>query len=354
MNIHDIMEQLAVVEGSDIHVVVGSPPMVRVHGELKAVEGAPVLDSEKALALISPIITQEQKDYVKVNKELDFGYQYKDKGRFRVNVYHTKGEIAAAMRLIPVKIKSLDELQMPAIFHEATKYKQGLVLITGPTGEGKSTTLAAMLDEINSTRSEHIVTIEDPIEFIHEPKKSLISQREINNDTHGWEVALRSILREDPDVVLIGEMRDFETIGAAITIAETGHLVFATLHTATAAQTVDRIIDVFPGHQQAQIRQQLASTLKMVASQRLLPREGGGRIAAMEVMLVNNAIRNLIRELKTHQIDSVLQTSSESGMMLMESHLAQLVQRGVISMETAKLYALRKDEIDRLSGDKAK
>ncbi len=354
MNIHDIMDQLVIVEGSDIHIVVGTPPMIRVHGELAAVEGSPVLDPEKAEALITPLLTQEQRDYVKVNKELDFGYQFQEKGRFRINVYHVKGNMAAAMRLIPAKIKSLDELQMPPIFHQFTQYNQGLVLLTGPTGEGKSTTLAAMIDEINSTRAEHIVTIEDPIEFVHTPKKSILSQREINQDTHGWEIALRSVLREDPDIVLIGEMRDFETIGAAITIAETGHLVFATLHTATAAQTIDRIIDVFPAHQQGQVRQQLSGTLKAVASQRLLPREGGGRVAAFEIMVANNAIKNLIREAKTHQIDSVIQTTSDTGMMLMENHLQQLVQRGVISMEMARKHAFRREEMERLAGGAAR
>lgn len=350
MNIHDIMEQLTMVEGSDIHIVSGSPPMLRVHGELQAVEGAPVLTGETTVALIDPLLTQEQKDYIKVNKELDFGYQFKDRGRFRVNVYHTKGDMAAALRLIPARVKTLDDLQLPPIFHTFTQYNQGLVLLTGPTGEGKSTTLAAMIDEINSVRSAHIVTIEDPIEFVHPPKKSILSQREVNHDTHGWEIALRSVLREDPDVVLIGEMRDFETIGAAITIAETGHLVLATLHTATAAQTIDRIIDVFPAAQQAQVRQQLSGTLKAVVSQRLVPKEGGGRIAALEVMVANSAIRNLIRESKTHQIDSVVQTSSEAGMMLIESHLQQLVQRGSISLENARHSAFRPDELERLMG----
>lgn len=350
MNIHDIMEQVVMLEASDIHIVVGCPPMIRVHGELAPVEGAPVLTGEQAQTLISPLLTQEQRDYIKVNKELDFGYSYKDKGRFRINVYHAQNEMAAAMRLIPAKIKTLDDLSLPPIFHTFTQYNQGLVLLTGPTGEGKSTTLAAMVDEINSTRAAHIVTIEDPIEFVHTPNKSILSQREVNQDTHGWDIALRSVLREDPDVVLIGEMRDFETIGAALTIAETGHLVLATLHTSTTSQTIDRIIDVFPAAQQAQVRQQLAGALKAVVSQRLIAKEGGGRLAALEIMVANNAIRNLIREIKTHQIDSVVQTSSDEGMMLMEAHLQQLVQRGVISMETAQKAAFRHDEMERLFG----
>lgn len=350
MNIHDILDQLVVIEGSDIHIVVGMPPMLRVDGNLKPVEGAPILTPEQAEALIFPLLSQEQKDYVAVNKELDFGYQFQDKGRFRINVYNTKGSIAAALRLIPAKIKSLEELQLPPVITEFAHYKQGLVLLTGPTGEGKSTTLAAIIDLINGTRADHIVTVEDPIEFVYTPKKSIISQRELNHDTNSWEIALRSVLREDPDVVLIGEMRDYETIASAITIAETGHLVFATLHTSTAAETIDRIVDVFPAHQQGQVRQQLASTIKVVASQRLLQTVTGKRTAALEVMIANPAIRNLIREGKTYQIDTVIQTSAEMGMMLFESHLQQLVQRGVITPETAIAHAFRPAEIQRLLG----
>ncbi len=354
MNIHDILNLLIDQQGSDIHLVTGSQPTLRVEGELKPIEGSPILTQEMAEALILPLMNQEQRDYVAVNQELDFGYQFQNKGRFRTNVYHQKNHLAAALRLIPAKIKTVDDLQLPPIFHEFTQYRQGLVLVTGPTGEGKSTTLAAMIDEINTSRADHILTIEDPIEFVYEPKKSIISQREINHDTHGWDIALRSALREDPDVVLVGEMRDFETISAAITTAETGHLVFATLHTATAAQTIDRIIDVFPAHQQSQVRQQLAGSLQAVISQRLIPLAQHGRIAAFEIMTANPAIRNLIREAKTHQIDNVLQTSAESGMMLIETHLAQLVQRGAITAEIARAYAFRPDEFDRAanSGNK--
>ena len=278
MNIHDVLDQLSQMDGSDIHIVAGSPLTLRVNGNLMPMEGSPTLEPQHCEALIYPLLTQEQKDYIKVNKELDLGYQYKDVGRFRINVYHAQGTLAAALRLIPSHIKTLDELQMPEVFHTFSKYQQGLVLITGPTGEGKSTTLAAIIDEINKDRVEHVVTIEDPIEFVHKPIKSVISQREINHDTHGWDVALKSVLREDPDVVLIGEMRDYETIASALTIAETGHLVLATLHTSTSSQTIDRIIDVFPAHQQGQIRQQLAGTLKVVASQRLLPTTGVGAL----------------------------------------------------------------------------
>jgi twitching motility protein PilT len=350
MNIHDILDQLVTVEGSDIHIVVGSPPMLRIDGNLTPVQGAPILTPEQSEALIFPLLTQEQKDYVAVNKELDFGYQFQDKGRFRINVYHAKGTLGAALRLIPSRIKSIEELQLPPIISEFGNYKQGLVLLTGPTGEGKSTTLAAIIDMINSSRADHIVTIEDPIEFVYTPKRSIITQREMNHDTNSWEISLRSVLREDPDVVLIGEMRDYETIASAITIAETGHLVFATLHTSTAAETIDRIIDVFPAHQQGQVRQQLASTIKVVASQRLLPTVTGKRAAALEIMIANPAIRNLIREAKTYQIDTVIQTSSEMGMMLFEGHLQSLVQRGQISPETAIAHAFRPAEIQRLLG----
>jgi twitching motility protein PilT len=350
MNIHDIMDMVVQQEGSDIHLITGVPPMLRIHGELTPVPQAPALTPEQAEALILPLMDGSQKDYVKVNKELDFGYQFEDKGRFRVNVYHQKNHLAAALRLIPAKVKSLDELGLPQIFHDFTKYRQGLVLVTGPTGEGKSTTLAAVIEEINKTRGEHILTIEDPIEFVYEPKKSIISQREVNTDTHSWEVSLRSALREDPDIVLVGELRDYETISSALTVAETGHLVFGTLHTATAAQTIDRIIDVFPAGQQNQIRQQLAAVLQGIVSQRLVPLTGGGRTAAMEVMLALPAIRNLIREQKTFQIDNVIQTSGQHGMMLIESSLAKLVQQGAITKETAMSYAFRSQEMSRLIG----
>lgn len=350
MNILDILEMLVQAQGSDVHLIVGSQPTLRIDGELRPIEGSPVLTKEQAEALILPLMNQAQKDQVMTNKEFDFGYSYQDKGRFRVNVYHHQATMAAALRLIPAKIKSIDDLQLPPVFHQLTQYKQGLVLVTGPTGEGKSTTLAAVIDEINTMRGEHILTIEDPVEFIYTPKRSIISQREVNQDTHGWDVALRSALREDPDIVLVGEMRDFETIAAAITVAETGHLVFATLHTATASQTIDRIIDVFPAHQQGQIRQQLAATLQAVISQRLLPKAQGGRIAAFEVLLASGAVKNLIREGKTYQIDNIMQTSSEQGMMLFETYLASLVQKGSITKDKAAEYSFRPEELSRLLG----
>jgi twitching motility protein PilT len=350
MTIFEILQLTIDQAGSDIHVIPGVPPMIRIHGVLHPVAGMPILTNEQAEELIIPIMSAEQKDFVTVNKEVDFGYQFEDKGRFRVNVYTQRGAMAAALRLIPNQIRSIDELGLPQVFHKFTQYRQGLVLVTGPTGEGKSTTLAAIIEEINLTRGEHILTIEDPIEFVYSPKRSIISQREVNHDTHGWDIALRSSLREDPDVILVGEMRDHETIAAAITAAETGQLVFGTLHTNTAAQTVDRIIDVFPAHQQNQVRQQLASTIQAVISQRLVPTIQEGRTAAFEIMIATPAIKNLIREGKTFQVDNVIQTSAEAGMMLFEAHLSQLAQQGVIASEKAREYSFRPDELDRLMG----
>lgn len=350
MTIFDLLNQLVEADGSDLHLIVGSPPVFRINGELQPVASMPVLDSQTVRVLIDPLLSPEQKEMVTVNKEHDLGYQFENKARFRINVYHTKGNWAAALRLIPQRIKTIEELQLPQDLHRLTQYNQGLVLVTGPTGEGKSSTLAAVIDEINHTRAEHILTIEDPIEYVYEPQKSIISQREMALDTQDWALALRAALREDPDVVLVGEMRDYETMAAAITVAETGHLVFATLHTGTSAQTIDRIIDVFPAEQQGQIRQQLANTLISVVSQRLITKEGGGRIPAVELMFANDAIRNLIREAKTFQIDNVLQTSGQQGMMLIEAHLSQLIQQGLVSKETALKHAFRPNEMLRLLG----
>lgn len=347
LTIADLMLKVVELKASDLHIVVGTSPSMRIDGELHRIDAPPVTE-EQARELIFSILSQEQQDYVKVNKELDFGYQFHNDVRFRINVYHTLGSLALAARLIPEKIKTIEELELPTILHEFTKYPQGLVLFTGPTGEGKSTTLAALIDEINQQRAAHIITVEDPVEFRYKQAKSVISQREISQDTHGWDIALRSALREDPDVVLIGEMRDFETISAALTIAETGHLVFASLHTNTTAETINRIVDVFPSTQQEQVRQQLSSVIKAVVSQRLLPRKGGGRVPGAEIMIANAAIRNLIRENKAFQIDTVIQTSAEQGMMLFEKHLMLLLQQGKISVDTARYRAFRTEEIERL------
>lgn len=351
MTIFDILELLITQKGSDIHLAVNHPPVLRIDGELRAIEGAPALTPEAVEMLITPLMSQDQMNILMKNREIDFGYQYEESGRFRVNVYHSLGHMAAALRLIPPKIRTIAELELPDILNQFVQFNQGLVLLTGPTGEGKSTTLAALVNEINRTRADHILTIEDPIEFVHKPIKSFVSQREVNQDTKDWSIALKSALREDPNVVLVGEMRDYETIAATITIAETGHLALATLHTSTAAQTIDRIIDVFPAAQQGQIRQQLAATIKVVASQRLIPKIGGGRVAAFEIMIVNDAIRNLIREQKTFQIDNVMQTSGEAGMILIESFLLDLVGRGIITRQTAIAAAFRPKELHRMMGD---
>ncbi|HAU98919.1 MAG: twitching motility protein [Microgenomates group bacterium GW2011_GWF2_45_18] len=349
MDIQSMLSQVVQQDASDLHLLLGIPPMLRVHGRLGAIPNTEPLTSQTIREAITPLLAPEQRELLNVNKEVDFGYQFGEFGRFRVNVYHTQGEWTAALRLIPSKIKSLEDLGMPEVCNQFSTMKQGLVLVTGPTGHGKSSTLAAIIDQINKTRSEHILTIEDPIEFVHKPIHSIISQRELHADTHSWEIALRSALREDPDVVLVGEMRDYETIAAALTVAETGHLVFATLHTNSASQTIDRIIDVFPAAQQAQIRSQLAMSIQSVLSQRLVPSLDGKRCAAVEVLMANGAVRNLIRDGKTFQLDNVIQTSAGDGMITIESSLAQLVMEGKISYEEAEKYALRPDDLEKIT-----
>ncbi len=351
MTIHDLLQFVIDNEGSDIHLIVGSPVSVRVNGVLSFPAGPVQLNKAQVEALVFSLLSEEQQQRLEIEKELDLAYQFRDQGRFRINVYRQMDTYAAALRLIPTEIKSIDELSLPKIFHSFSSYNQGLVLFTGPTGEGKSTSLAAIINEINVNDSRHILTIEDPIEFVYQADKSVISQREVGKDTHAWQAALRSALRSDPDVVLVGEMRDLETIALTLTLAETGHLVFATLHTNTAAQTIDRIVDVFPSHQQAQVRQQLSTVLKAVVSQRLVPRINGGRVAAVELMLNTSAVANLIRDEKVFQIDGVIQTSSNQGMGLMESHLLELYQQKVISKETALNKAFRPNEMLRLLGD---
>lgn len=348
MDILQLLEITLVNDASDLHLVVGSPPTIRIHGGLVPVPQMPILTTEIAKNLCFALMTPEQQQIFVNNKEIDFSYQYQDKARFRVNAYFQKGHTSLALRLINSKIKSIDELKLPAVCHEITKLKQGFVLVTGPTGSGKTTSLAAMIEEINTSRAAHILTIEDPIEYLYSPKKSVISQREMNHDTHSWSVALKSVLREDPNVVLVGEMRDYETIASALTVAETGHLVFATLHTNSAAQTIDRIIDVFPETQQNQVRNQLASSIEAVFAQRLVPAIAGGRIPVMEVMLATSAVRNTIREGKNFQIDNIIQTSGGVGMMTLESSLAYWVKANVISNEVAREYALRPDDLTRL------
>ncbi len=344
----NLLQQTVDLHASDLHLIVGVPPTVRIDGVLRTLSDAGVLTSEIIAEGLKQVLTGEQFERLNVNKEIDFSLSFSDKARFRVNAYTQKGSFAAAFRKIPLEIPTLESLGLPKIANSFTNLRQGLVLVTGPTGHGKSTTLAAILNEINKNRSVHIVTIEDPIEFVFRPIKSIISQREMRSDTHSWQVALRSVLREDPDVVLVGEMRDFETIAAAMTIAETGHLVFATLHTNSAAQTIDRIVDVFPEDQQNQVRMQLSSVLESVFSQRLIGAIGGGRVVAHEVMLGTTAIKTAIREGKTHQIDSIIQTSQEVGMVNLENSLAQLVREGKLSMDVALEWSIRPAELNRL------
>lgn len=351
MQIQDLLQFTIDNKGSDIHLVAGSPLSVRVNGILSFPAGPEILTKDQAESLIFSILSPEKRQLLEEQKEIDLAYQFDNKGRFRINVYRQMESYAAAFRLIPDEILSVDELGLPKLFHSFSNYNQGLILFTGPTGEGKSTSLAAIIDEINQTESQHILTIEDPVEFVYKSAKSIISQREVGKDTKAWQAALRSALRSDPDVVLVGEMRDFETISLTLTLAETGHLVFATLHTNTAAQTIDRIVDVFPSHQQAQVRQQLSTALKAVVSQRLVPKIHGGRVAAVEIMLNNPAIANLIRENKVFQIDNVIQNSAGTGMMLMENHLMDLLNQKIISKETAISKSFRPNELIRLLGN---
>jgi twitching motility protein PilT len=347
MSIQDYLEIVVKKEASDLHLVVGSSPVIRIDGQLLPIASA-ILTSDDTESLIFELLSPEQKEMLSVNKEIDFSFALGEVARFRVNAYFQKGYLSAALRLIPSYIKNIEELNLPRICHNFAKLRQGFILVTGPTGHGKSTTIASMINEINQMRPVHILTIEDPIEYVYPQGKALVSQREMHLDTHSWEVALRSALREDPDVVLVGEMRDFETIASAITVAETGHLVFATLHTNSAAQSIDRIIDVFPETQQAQVRLQLAATMAGIISMRLVPAIGGGRLPVAEILLSSPAVQTAIREGKTHQIDNIIQTSGSSGMILMDASLAYLVKAGRLSLETARAYSLRPEELERL------
>jgi len=348
VTIQQLLETVIKKDASDLHLVVGQPPMYRVDGDLTAIPGEEILSLEAAQTLIFDLLTSEQKELILVNKELDFSFGLGDVARFRVNAYYQKGYLSASLRLIPSNIKTIEDLQLPKSLHNFAKMRQGFVLVTGPTGHGKSTTLASIINEINLENPMHILTIEDPIEYVYPRGRALVSQRELHLDTHSWDIALRSALREDTNVVLVGEMRDYETIAAALTIAETGHLVFATLHTNSASQSIDRIIDVFPEHQQAQIRTQLANILEGVISQRLVPIIGGGRKAVVEVMLATSAIRNTIREGKTYQIDNVIATSGDVGMISLEKSLVNLVREGKLTLEEAQAHSLKPEEIVRL------
>ncbi|HSX08885.1 MAG TPA: type IV pilus twitching motility protein PilT [Candidatus Saccharimonadales bacterium] len=355
MEIQELLTLTIKNKASDLHLMVGLPPTFRIDGALRYLTTYPALKSTDLETMIFSLLTPEQKELLLTNKELDFSFGYKGKtsqdgGRFRINAFFEKGTLAAALRFLAPGVRTLEELNMPKVVHEFAKLKQGLVLVTGPTGHGKSSTLAAVINEINQSKSCHILTIEDPIEYVYPKGNSIISQREMGIDTHSWSLALRSSLREDPDVVLIGEMRDPETMQAAITLAETGHLVLSTLHTNSAAQSIDRIVDAFSADQRAQIRIQLAATLQGIVSQRLITKIGGGRIPAVEILLGIPAVASNIRDGKSHLIDSVIQTSKDMGMITIDDSLAQLVKEGLITLDDARPYALRINELERLVG----
>jgi twitching motility protein PilT len=348
LKIEALLEEVVKQDASDLHLTVEAPPTLRVDGFLKSVSDTPKLTEAEIEKLINSVLNDEQKEILAKDKEVDFSFSFGDLARFRANAFHQRGNLGLALRLIPVKIRTVEELGLPTIINNFTEIPRGLVLCTGPTGSGKSTTLAAMVDKINREKKVHIITIEDPIEYTHEHKKAMIDQREIHYDTKSFAAALRSALREDPDVVLVGEMRDLETIASAITIAETGHLVLATLHTNNAAQSMDRIIDVFPPYQQPQIKVQLSNILQGIISQRLIPAIGSGRVAVAEILIATPAVRNIIREGKTHQLDAVIQTGADQGMITMDKALADLVRQGKITNDDARGYAIDVDEFDRL------
>ena len=348
VKIETLLEACIKHGASDLHIQVGLPPILRIDGSLVPIPNTPILTTEIVDTLIFSTLDSMQRETLAKDKEFDYSFAFGEIARFRVNAFNEKGHLAAAFRLIPTKMPTIEELGMPQVISSFAEYPRGLVLVTGPTGSGKSTTLAAIINKINSEKSVHILTIEDPIEFTHKSKRSLVAQREVHYDTYSFSRALKSALREDPDVVLLGEMRDLETISAAMTIAETGHLVFATLHTNSAAQSVDRMIDVFPAEQQPQIRSQLAGILMAVCSQRLVPAIGGGRVCAAEIMVANTAIRSIIREGKTHQLDTAIQTGASEGMQTMDRTLAKLVQQGTVTYDSAREYAVDVREFERI------
>jgi twitching motility protein PilT len=351
MDFAAVLTHMVEVRASDVHLSPGFPPAIRVRGRISPIEDQPPLQPQETREIVYSILNDSQRKRFENDQQLDFAYSIPGVARFRVNCFFQRGSISAAFRLIPYEIQSLESLGLPLVMEEFTRRPRGFVLVTGPTGSGKSTSLASMIDMINSEREEHILTIEDPIEFLHGHKKCIINQREIGADAPDFSVALKAALREDPDVILVGEMRDLETISTALTAAETGHLVFATLHTQSTAQTVDRIIDVFPAQQQHQVRMQLSIALQGVVTQQLLPTaDGSARIAACEVLVPTPAVRNLIREGKTHQIYSAIQTAGAVGMQTMDAHLAQLVRMGRITRSLAEQRASIPEELRRLLG----
>lgn len=339
----------ALEEGSsDVHFSVGRYPTLRIDGSLIPLIKEPVVTPERSEQLANVLMRPDQWERFLKEKDIDFSYDFREKARFRVNVFHQRGYVASALRLIPSKIRTLEELGLPSVLHTFTRRTQGFLMVVGPAGHGKSTTLAALIDEINHTKDDHIITIEDPIEYIFTQDRCIVSQRELHLDTTSFSRGLRAALREDPDVIMVGEMRDLETMATALTAAETGHLVFATLHTNNAAQTINRIIDSFPAGQQGQVRSQLGATILGIVSERLIPKIDGGRVPAIEVMIANSAIRNLIREEKTHEIDLVIETSADQGMIKLNRSLADLVKKGDISLENAEIYSLNQDELRTL------
>jgi len=345
MEITQLLEFSVQQGASDLHLSSGQPPIIRIHGDIQRID-APAFDAEELQIMIYDVMNDEQRRQFESNLEADFSFELPKIARFRANIFQQNRGISAVFRTIPSKVLTLEDLEAPESFKEIASLQRGLVLVTGPTGSGKSTTLAAMVDHVNKTSAGHILTIEDPIEFVHEPIRCLINQREVHRDTQSFTNALRSALREDPDVILVGELRDLETIRLALTAAETGHLVFGTLHTSSAAKTIDRIIDVFPAEEKEMVRSMLSESLQAVISQALLKKKSGGRIAVHEIMLANSAIRNLIREAKVAQMYSVIQTSSQAGMQTLDQNLQTLVAKGKISNEIARAKAVNKTSFD--------
>lgn len=343
-----LLERTIQREASDLHISVGRYPIIRIDGNLQKIREEDPIKSEEAKLMAFELTTEEQKSRLLEEKEIDFSYQTKSGTRFRVNIFHQKGKISCSLRRIPARIKNLEELELPIGLYDFSKASQGLVLITGPASHGKSTTLAALIDQIVKTRFEHIVTIEDPIEYIFKDDKALIDQREVGQDTTSFSKALKSVFRQDPDVIMVGEMRDTETIETTITAAETGHLVFSTLHTNSASQTVHRIVDSFPPDQQDQIRAQLSASLLGIVSQRLIPRRSGGLIPACEILRRNSAVSNLIRENKIHELDIIVETSSNDGMISLNKYLSDLIKNNEITIEDALIYSRSPKSLKKL------
>ena len=350
--VKSLLRLVAQQNASDLHLVVGRYPTLRLDGKLYPLTQESVLSADDTQSLADALMSEENKKTLIDDGQVDFSYNFEEKARFRVNVFYQQGNVSVAMRMVIGSVKTLEELNVPSILYDFTRNAQGLLLITGPVGHGKSTTLSALVDFINHNQDKHIVTIEDPIEYIYQQDRCIINQREVGRDTKTFADGLRSVFREDANVVLIGELRDLDTISTAMTAAETGHLILATLHTNDTSQTIDRIVDVFPAHQQNQVRSQLASVLLGVVSQRLIPRVGGGRIPAMEIMKNNHAVENLIRENKSYQLDSVIETSLREGMVSLDKSLADLIQRGLITLDDALLYSKNEEYLQMLISKK--